>query len=225
MLKENIVLTANGLHKTYEMGEAKVMALCGVDLSIDEGEFIVLLGPSGAGKSTLLHVLSGLEAPDKGEVHVGAHSLYSLSDRKLSKLRSTTFGFMFQAYNLVSSLTVLENVEIPLRIAGIKEPARKAREMLAQVGLAERLSHRPGQLSGGEQQRVSIARALVCEPSIIFADEPTGNLDSTTGLEIVDMMTALVREKRVSCLMVTHNNSWAEKADRVLHLKDGQLRQ
>lgn len=217
------VLKAEGLYKTYEIGESKVKALDGVDLSIAAGDFIVLLGPSGAGKSTLLHVLSGLEAPDKGTVRVGEHNLYDLPDRKLSRMRSNTFGFIFQAYNLVTSLTVQENVEIPLRIAGIKHASQKAKEMLARVGLAERLQHRPGQLSGGEQQRVSIARALVCEPKIVFADEPTGNLDSTTGDEIMSILGSLVKEHNSACLMVTHNAAWSERANRILQLRDGCL--
>lgn len=217
------LITATGLYKTYELDESKVHALQGVDISLASGEFVVLLGPSGAGKSTLLHLLSGLEAPDRGAVRIGNDNLYALSDRKLSQLRSREFGFIFQSYNLIPSFTVRENVELQLHIAGVKDPARRAREVLERVGLSQRLDHRPGQLSGGEQQRVGIARALACQPKVIFADEPTGNLDSASGNEVMALLGTLVREHGTACLMVTHNQAWTEKADRVLCLRDGRL--
>jgi len=200
-----------------------VHALQGVDFSLHQGEFVVMLGPSGSGKSTFLHVLSGLDKPDKGEVRLGESNLYALSDTKLSLLRSNKFGFIFQSYNLIQSLTIVENVEIPLRIAGKKNATQRAKNLLSRVGLSERLRHRPGQLSGGEQQRVSIARALACEPQILFADEPTGNLDSKSGDEIMGIIGALVKENNAACVMVTHNEAWAERADLVLRLKDGRL--
>lgn len=186
------VLNGCSLYKVYEIGENKVRALNGVDVSLHGGEFVVLFGPSGAGKSTLLHVLSGLEAPDKGVVRLGDVDLYALTDGKRSKLRSTYFGFIFQSYNLMPSLTITENVEIPLRIAGKSQPTLRAKELLSRVGLKDRLGHRPGQLSGGEQQRVSIARALACQPKVIFADEPTGNLDTKTGEDIMGILSTVV---------------------------------
>lgn len=183
----------------------------------------MLLGPSGSGKTTLLHVLSGLERPDEGTVAVDGRSLYALSDSQLSRTRSEMFGFIFQAFNLLPNLTALENVQIPLRILGRRHPASRAREMLARVGLAERAGHRPGQLSGGEQQRVCVARALVAEPQVVFADEPTGNLDSQTGHDVMQLLRELVQERNSACLMVTHNSELTELANRVVYLRDGHV--
>lgn len=217
------VLVGQNLHKKFILGTSEVRALDGVDIALSGGEMVVLLGQSGSGKTTLLHVLSGLERPDEGSVTVDGKSIYTLNDTKLSRLRSEKFGFIFQSFNLLANLTALENVEIPLRVTGKPQARKKALDMLARVGLAERAHHRPGQLSGGEQQRVCIARAVVCEPQIVFADEPTGNLDSSTGTEIMTLLSALVVERNSACLMVTHNTELAERADRVFYLRDGRF--
>lgn len=223
MHERKTVLLAKDLHKRFMMGNSEVRALAGVDISLTSGELVMLLGPSGSGKTTLLHVLSGLEAPDTGSVIVEGKDIYSLSDSQLSRLRSEKFGFVFQSFNLLAPLTALENVEIPLRVVGKPQAKKRALDMLARVGLAERAHHKPGQMSGGEQQRVSIARALVAEPSIVFADEPTGNLDSDTGAEIMGLLSALVADNNAACIMVTHNTELVELADRVLHLRNGRI--
>lgn len=223
MMQRQPVLSGRQLHKSYRLDERDILALQGVDIDLYSGEMVVVLGPSGSGKSTFLHVLSGLEMPESGEVLLGTENIYKLNDRRLSQLRSQLFGFIFQAYNLIPSFTVQENVEMQLRIAGMADAVARAREMLHKVGLGERLDHRPGQLSGGEQQRVGIARALAGSPQVIFADEPTGNLDSQSGAEVMKLLSTLVREQSAVCLMVTHNAAWAELADRVLYLRDGKL--
>ena len=217
------MLVGQGLQKKFAVGSAEVRALAGVDIAVNSGQLVMLLGPSGSGKTTLLHVLSGLEKPDSGSVMIEGTDIYTLKDAKLSRLRSEKFGFIFQSFNLLANLTALENVEIPLRVTNKPQARKRALDMLARVGLAERAHHRPGQLSGGEQQRVCIARALACDPQIIFADEPTGNLDSNTGAEVMSLLSALVTEKDVACLMVTHNPELAEQADRALYLRDGTM--
>ncbi len=216
-------IQGKGLRKTYRLGEITVKAQDGVDISRYPGEIAMLLGPSGSGKSTLLHTLAGLEPPDSGEVLAHGISIYKLNDIKLSALRNRCFGFVFQSYNLLSSMTALENVQVPLRLSGDKDAIGKAIEMLTKVGLKDRLRNRPGQLSGGEQQRVTIARALVTEPKVVFADEPTGNLDSTTTLEIMHLFRELITEKNAACLMVTHNSELTSVADRVLRMRDGRI--
>lgn len=216
-------IVGRNLSRSFQLGETLVPALHDVSLEMYPGELVLLLGPSGSGKTTLLHTLSGLEKPDEGEVWLDGDSLYSLSDFKLSRLRSHSFGFIFQSYNLLSTLTASENVQIPLRLIGVKQPAIQAAEMLTRVGLGERLHHKPGQLSGGEQQRVAVARALVARPKIVFADEPTGNLDSQTGHEIMALLRELVTEHQAACLMVTHNHEMMVLADRTLHMRDGRL--
>lgn len=218
-----LTLEGRGLVKAYEVGGKKVVALDAVDVTLRAGEVIAVLGPSGSGKSTMLYVLSGLEAPDRGKVTLDGQDLYSLPDRRLASLRNRHFGFIFQSFNLIGSMTALENVEVPLRVARAPQARQRATEMLAKVGLEARLDHRPGQLSGGEQQRVAVARALACNPSLIFADEPTGNLDSRTGGELLDMLIGLVRQGSCGCLLVTHNPAWADLADSVLWLRDGRL--
>lgn len=217
------VLTGQSLHKRFSIGGVVVNALAGVDIEAHAGQMTMLLGPSGSGKTTLLHVLSGLERPDQGSVHAGDRSLYDLSDITLSRLRSREFGFIFQAYNLLPNLTALENVQIPLRVNGRSNARPLAMEMLERVGLGKRAHHRPGQMSGGEQQRVAVARALVMNPRIVFADEPTGNLDSASSSEVMSIMHSLVKEQGTACLLVTHNAELAEMADRVVHLRDGLI--
>jgi len=207
------------------MGKVMVSALQGVSLKIEEGEFVAILGPSGSGKSTLLHVLGGLDRPDEGEVLIDGISLYALNDNKLADVRLRKIGFVFQFFNLLPRLTALRNVELPLTLADAseKESIKKAAETLELVGLGDRITHRPTELSGGEQQRVAIARALINDPKIVLADEPTGNLDTTTGGEIVRLMQRLNKEKKQTFVVVTHDPSVAENADRILFLKDGLI--
>ena len=216
-------IQGTALRKTYKLGENEVKALDGVDITLLSGEMVMLLGPSGSGKSTLLHALAGLEPPDSGRILSEGVLLYALNDAKLSAFRNRHFGFVFQLYNLLPSMTALENVQIPLRVSGDREAKEKSIEMLKRVGLGDRLDHRPGQLSGGEQQRVTIARALVTVPRVVFADEPTGNLDSSTTWEIMSLLKDLIVEKNAACLMVTHNSELTSVADRVLHMRDGRL--
>jgi len=207
------------------MGKLTVSALRGVTLRIEEGEFVAILGPSGSGKSTLLHVLGGLDRPEYGEVLIDNISLYALNDSRLADVRLHKIGFVFQFFNLLPRLTALKNVELPLTLADVPEheSMKNAKEMLELVGLGDRLNHRPTELSGGEQQRVAIARALINEPKIVLADEPTGNLDTTTGGEIVHLMQRLNKEKEKTFVVVTHDPGVAENADRILSLKDGLI--
>ncbi|HZW50123.1 MAG TPA: ABC transporter ATP-binding protein [Bacillota bacterium] len=218
-----IALKGQNLKRTFHLGNQEVKALDQIDIKIYQGELVMLLGPSGSGKTTLLHTLSGLDTPDSGEVFVDNVSIYGLNDNQLSHLRSRSFGFIFQSFNLLPNLTALENVEIPLRITGQTQAKEKALAMLKRVGLEDRAQHRPGQLSGGEQQRVTVARALVAKPKIVFADEPTGNLDSVTSMEIMNLLQEMVIENNSACLMVTHNSELVPLANRVLHLRDGHL--
>ncbi|MEM2987925.1 MAG: ABC transporter ATP-binding protein, partial [Candidatus Bathyarchaeia archaeon] len=208
------VLEAKDVHKSYRMGKVLVSALRGVTLEIEEGEFIAIFGPSGSGKSTLLHILGGLDKPDKGDVFVDGINLATLDDNERADIRLHKIGFVFQFFNLLPRLTALRNVELPLSFADVpeSESVRRAREMLELVGLKDRIHHRPTELSGGEQQRVAIARALINQPKIILADEPTGNLDTTTGWEIVRLMKRLNEEKRQTFVIVTHDPSVAETA-------------
>jgi len=217
------ILEARDVHKNYQMGKVLVSALRGITLEIEDGEFAAIFGPSGSGKSTLLHVLGGLDRPDKGSVYVDGINLSTLNDAKLAKVRLHKIGFVFQFFNLLPRLTALRNVELPLTLADVseKESIQKATEMLELVGLKDRMNHRPAELSGGEQQRVAIARALINEPKIILADEPTGNLDTATGWEIVRLMKRLNEEKGQTFVVVTHDQSVAETANRMIHIKDG----
>jgi putative ABC transport system ATP-binding protein len=219
------ILEVKNVKKTYFMGKVAVPALRGVSFDAQEGEFLTIFGPSGSGKSTLLHLIGGLDRPDSGEILIDCTNIYKLSDDKLATLRLTKMGFVFQFFNLLPRLTAVSNVELPLTIAGVseKEATEKAKQMLSFVGLETRMNHKPSELSGGEQQRVAIARALINNPKIILADEPTGNLDTKTGWEIVQLMRKLNEEKQQTFVVITHDPSIAETADRIIHLKDGAI--
>lgn len=213
------ILEARGIRKEYKVADKSIAVLDSVDISVGASEFLAVVGASGTGKSTLLYVLSGLEPPERGTVLLDGANIYTMSDDRRSHLRASTFGFIFQSFNLVSTMTAVENVAVPLHLTGEKRPVERAKEMLERVGLAQRIHHKPGQLSGGEQQRVAIARALALNPRIIFADEPTGNLDYKTSQEVMGMIHSLVRDRQAACLLVTHNREWAEMADRVVNLQ------
>jgi putative ABC transport system ATP-binding protein len=212
--------------KTYTQGDNEIRAVREIDLVVEQGEFLVVAGPSGSGKTTLLQLLGALDRPSAGEILFEGRDLSGLRDVELSDLRLRTFGFIFQQFNLIPTLTAAQNVEVALAPRGIKSaPRRKAAHgLLESVGLAARAAHLPSQLSGGEQQRVAIARALANEPRVLLADEPTGNLDSATGDEIVDLLTSLSAERRQTIVLITHNSRIADRAPRVVHMRDGGLR-
>ena len=214
------VFTAQGLRKTYQMGEVQVHALVDVDLVIYRGEFIVLLGPSGSGKSTLLNILGGLDRPSGGVARFAEHDLCAATDAQLTQYRREHVGFVFQFYNLIPSLTVRENVEL---VTDITDHPMPAAEALGLVGLSERLDHFPSQLSGGEQQRVAIARAIVKRPEVLLCDEPTGALDYATGKLVLEVIERINRELGTTAVVITHNAAIAGMADRVLHLGGGRI--
>jgi putative ABC transport system ATP-binding protein len=214
---------AVGVSKLYGEGETAVRALDDVSVSLQAGHFTAIMGPSGSGKSTLLHVLAGLDRPSAGEIYLGDTEITSLSDRKLTLLRRDQIGFIFQSFNLLPTLTAAENIELPLRIAGRKPDALWVRSIVETVGLAERLDHRPSELSGGQQQRVAAARALASKPQVVFADEPTGALDSRSGAELLGFLQGAVRDLGQTVGMVTHDPVAASYADRVLFLADGRI--
>ncbi len=209
--------------KVYGRGEAEVRALDGVTVEFDAGRFTAIMGPSGSGKSTLMHTLAGLDTLTSGSVRIGDTDLGTLNDRKLTQLRRDRVGFVFQQFNLIPTLTAAENIVLPMRLAGRRPDRAWVDEIVATVGLARRLEHRPSELSGGQQQRVAVARALASRPEIVFADEPTGNLDSRTGAEILSFMRQAVREFGQTIVMVTHDPVAASYADRAIFLADGQV--
>ena len=219
------VVRAVGLTRRYKMGDSSVDALRGVDLAIAHGEFVALVGPSGSGKSTVLNLIGGLDRPTSGEVWINGTELSASDERALTRHRRQHVGFVFQSFNLLSRLTAEENVALPLMFSGVPEKERlaRARELLEQVGLGLRLDHRPTQLSAGGQQRVAIARALVGQPALLLADEPTGNLDTTTGAEIMSLLKELNQERGLTLLVVTHDPEVAAFADRVVRLRDGRV--
>lgn len=219
------VIWAKNLYKIYRVGETQVRALNGVDLSIYPGEFCAIVGTSGSGKSTLLNMLAGLEKPTKGEIAIGRRRLDQMNENQLVRFRREAVGFIFQSFNLIPSMNALENVALPLSFRGVPKKIRLARaaRLLKTVGLAEHLFHKPSQMSGGQQQRVGVARALVVDPAIIFADEPTGNLDSATSAEVMELMQKVVREQKKTLVMVTHDNHLAGFADRIFHIIDGKI--
>lgn len=212
------------ISKTFRAGNVETTALNDVSLQIDEGEFVAVMGPSGCGKSTLLNIIGLIENPDSGSYNFNGHELAGLSENDLVDFRKENIGFIFQAFNLIDDHTVFENVELPLVYAGIpkKERAVRVREVLELVDLAHRADHRPGQLSGGQQQRVAVARAVVCDPKLILADEPTGNLDSKNGEEVMQMLEILNQEG-ATILMVTHSPTHGERAHRTIHMLDGKV--
>ena len=219
------ILSARGLKKTYAVGKRALEVLRGVDVTVSRGDFVALRGASGTGKSTLLHLIGGLDSPNAGEIIFCGQNLAAFSESRLTNFRNRRVGFVFQAYHLLPELTALENVCLPARIA--RTPAAQAekrgRELLARVGLGERLEHKPSELSGGEQQRVAIARALVNEPELLLADEPTGNLDSHTGGEIIELLKQLRTEKQMTLIIATHDAKVAATAPRVIELVDGLI--
>ena len=209
--------------KIYGAGDSEVRALDGVSVTFEAGKFTAIMGPSGSGKSTLMHCLAGLDSLTSGAVHIGDTALADLNDKQLTELRRTAVGFIFQAYNLVPTLTAEENITLPLLLGGTKGDQTWIDNVIDTVGLRDRLRHRPSELSGGQQQRVAVARALASQPTIIFADEPTGNLDSRTGAEILAFMRRAVRELGQTIVMVTHDPVAASYADRVIFLADGKV--
>lgn len=219
------ILKLENVSKTYMMGEMPVPALKGINFEVYDKDFVAVLGPSGSGKTTLLNIMAILDRPTEGTVYVNGLNVSELSDEELAELRLKKFGFVFQTFQLVSWLTALKNVEVPLIVAEVtaEERERKARKLLSLVGLAERTNHRPLQLSGGEQQRVAIARALINNPDLILADEPTGNVDSRTGMEIISLLERLNSKRGVAIIIVTHNITIASKARRTVYLKDGAI--
>jgi putative ABC transport system ATP-binding protein len=218
----SIVATAE-LHKTYGEGEAAVHALRGVSLAFPAGQFTAIMGPSGSGKSTLMHLLAGLDRPTSGSVVVDGQELANLDDKRLTALRRDKLGFVFQAYNLVPVLTARENILLPLTLAGAKIDQQWFDTVVGAVGLGDRLTHRPAELSGGQQQRVAIARALIARPAVVFADEPTGNLDSNSAHDVLDLLRRAADEFGQTVIMVTHDAGAASVADRVVVLHDGQV--
>lgn len=211
--------------RLYRMGGETINALAGIDLKVSEGEFVTIVGPSGSGKSTLLNIIGGLDTPTIGRIEVDGQDLSKASDRELSLYRNKKVGFIFQTFNLQPTHTALENVSLPLVFAKVPLWRRKriAREVMKTVGLSDRLRHKPNQLSGGERQRVAIARAMVNDPKILLADEPTGNLDSKTGEQIMELLTRLNKERGITLLLVTHDLKTADYADRMLRMRDGQV--
>ncbi len=224
-MKKTPIIQVKNLYKIYRVGETKVRALNGVDLTLYKGEFCAIVGTSGSGKSTLLNMLAGLEKPTKGEIIVAGRHIEKLSEKELVAFRREKVGFIFQSYNLLNTMNAEENVALPLSFRGIgkKERLAIARKYMKLVGVENQAKHMPNQMSGGQQQRVGIARALAVNPQIIFADEPTGNLDSKTTMEVLHLMQKIVREQKQTLVMVTHDNNLASYADRRVRIIDGKI--
>ena len=222
--RDDTVITVKNLYKIYHIGDNKVRALNGVDFTIKRGEFCAIVGASGSGKSTLLNMLAGLEKPTKGEIIIAGEHMETKSENQLVKFRREHIGFIFQSFNLMGTMNAVENVALPLTFQGVskKERERRARKMVHMVGLDKYWDHRPNQMSGGQQQRVGVARALVVRPEIIFADEPTGNLDSHSTGEIMQILRELHKEGR-TVILITHDNEIAQQADRVIRINDGKV--
>jgi len=223
MIRVQEILKAENIVKEFHSGGSSIRILNGVSLKLDPGESLSIVGPSGSGKSTLLSILAGLDRPTEGTVEFRGMNLGSLDENEISKLWGKSIGFVFQFYHLLPALSALENVRTPLEIAGDPDAESKSQEWLSRVGLSSRGHHRPSQLSGGEQQRVALARAMISSPDILFADEPLGNLDTKSGHEMGNLLFSLVSELKTTLVLVTHDTSFAEKADRVLVLEDGKI--
>ncbi len=219
----DIILKAENLVKTYGSGDSKVCALDGVDLSVEKGEFVAIVGRSGSGKSTLLHMLGAMDKPDSGSLTVDGMDVFSLKDDALAKYRRTKVGFVFQFFNLLPVLTAEENIVVPLSLDGAPIDKEYLSELASQMGIADRLSHYPHQMSGGQQQRTAIARAMIAKPAVILADEPTGNLDSTSGAEILSLLKSTIKKFDQTLILITHDNSIAAGADRIIHISDGKI--
>jgi putative ABC transport system ATP-binding protein len=219
------LITLDHVHKIYKMGDVEIHALRGVSLEVDRGEFIAIMGASGSGKSTMMNILGCLDRPTRGHYHLDGDDVSKMSKDELADIRNRKIGFVFQGFNLLSRTSAIENVELPMLYLGIKHAERitRAREALEIVGLADRMHNLPNQLSGGQQQRVAIARALVNQPSILLADEPTGNLDSRTSIEVMDVFQRLNRERGITIALVTHEPDIAQFASRVIVFKDGRI--
>ncbi|WP_448522745.1 ABC transporter ATP-binding protein [Pseudothermotoga sp.] len=218
------IIRVENVKKIYRMGDNEVRALDGVSLVVEEGEFLIVMGPSGSGKTTLLHLMGCLDKPTEGEIYIASTPISKLNDSQLAKIRNKMIGFVFQQFNLLPRLTALENVELPMIYAGVPKAARrkKAKELLELVGLGDRLHHRPTQLSGGQMQRVAIARALANDPMVLLADEPTGNLDSKSGEEILKIFSEL-NERGQTIIIVTHDPEVAKHGDRIVRMRDGKI--
>jgi len=218
------IVAVDDLHKGYQLGQAQVLVLRGLNLAVEEGEYVAIMGPSGSGKSTLLNVLGCLDKPTSGSYHLAGQDISSLDDRALSRIRGARIGFVFQSYNLIAQLNVIENIQVPMYYQhwSERESVKRARELAESIGLTDRLKHRPFELSGGEQQRVAIARALTNDPVLILADEPTGNLDSDSGREIMGMLDELHGRGR-TLIVVTHDSAIAARSRRTIHMRDGRI--
>ncbi len=220
-----LAVELSGVRRVYTVGAGEVRALDGLSLTVPGGQFLAIVGPSGSGKSTLLSLLGGLDRPDEGQITVEGQELGGLRSHELARFRQGTVGFVFQSFNLLPNVTALDNVGLPMIFAGVDDATRekRARELLELVGLAERAHHRASQLSGGEQQRVAVARALANNPRVLLADEPTGNLDSETGQRVMQMLAGLHRQQGLTLVVVTHNQAVAQGAQRIVRLRDGRV--
>lgn len=223
-MSDNVIIELEDVWKTYQMGEVQVHALRGLNIKIRKGEFVAIQGPSGSGKSTSMFLVGCLDIPSKGKVYLDHHDISKLHESTLAQIRGRRIGFVFQQFNLLPTMTALENVELPMIFQGVPQAKRlnRAKELLELVGLGARMHHRPSQLSGGEMQRVAIARALLNDPEVILADEPTGNLDSKTGEEVMKFFRNLHEKEKRTIVMVTHDKYLASQADRIIFLKDGK---
>jgi putative ABC transport system ATP-binding protein len=219
----NLIIRAQGVTKRVSTTDHNLTILNDVSLSVIAGQSLAIVGPSGAGKSTLLGLLAGLDTPTEGEIWLGEHQITKIDEEGRAAVRAELVGFVFQTFQLLSSLTALENVSLPMELAGDRQAHDRAKEFLAKVGLAERVGHYPKQLSGGEQQRVAIARAFACRPKILFADEPTGNLDQATGLKVSDLLFDLNEQSDTTLVLVTHEQRLAERCDKIVVIDDGKL--
>ena len=219
------IITLKDVYRAYRMGQERILAVNGVSLEIEEGEICCMKGPSGSGKSTLLHLMAGLDKPSKGTITIGKTRIDTLSENQLALFRQRYVGFIFQSYYLIPTLTALENVAMPLTFCGIPRSKRikKAKELLEGVGLKDRMKHKPSEMSGGQQQRVSIARAFANNPKVIFADEPTGNLDTATTFEMMNLMTDMAKTWNQTMVIVTHDNEISGYASRIINIRDGKI--